>query len=160
MLRLNALAGKHGIGRADLVENRYVGIKSRGCYETPAGTVLLKAHRAIEAITLDREQAHLKDSIMPRYAEMIYNGYWWSPERQALQALIDATQRQVEGKITLKLYKGNVEIMRRQSPKSLFNPLIATFENDQGSYNQADAEGFIRLNALRLKEYCKINSSI
>lgn len=155
MLKLNSIAGKHGIGRADLVENRYVGIKSRGCYETPAGTILLKAHRAIESITLDKEEAHLKDSIMPRYAETVYNGYWWSPERFAMQSLIDQTQQRVNGSVSLKLYKGNIEIVSRVSSDSLFNASIATFEDDGGDYNQADADGFIKLNSLRLKEYFK-----
>jgi argininosuccinate synthase len=148
---LNKLAGKHGIGRLDIVENRYVGMKSRGCYETPAGTLMLKAHRAIESITLDREQAHLKDELMPRYAKLVYNGYWWSPERQSLQALIDSTQRQVNGEVRLKLYKGSVMVVGRRSSQSLFNASLATFEDDAGYYNQADAEGFIKLNALRLK---------
>lgn len=150
--KLNELGGKHGIGRLDLVENRYVGMKSRGCYETPGGTILLKAHRAIESLCLDREVAHLKDQLMPRYAEVIYNGYWWSPERQALQALIDQTQRNVNGTVRLKLYKGNVIVVGRSSPtNSLFDPTIATFEDDGGAYNQADAGGFIKLNALRLR---------
>ncbi|MFP4155022.1 MAG: argininosuccinate synthase, partial [Halothiobacillaceae bacterium] len=149
---LNALGGRHGIGRLDLVENRYVGMKSRGCYETPGGTILLKAHRAIESITLDREVAHLKDELMPRYAAVIYNGYWWSPERRMLQAAIDETQRVVNGEVRLKLYKGNVIVAgRRSATDSLFDPSIATFEDDAGAYNQKDAEGFIRLNALRLR---------
>ncbi|MBL8438316.1 MAG: argininosuccinate synthase [Zoogloeaceae bacterium] len=152
LARLNQLGGKHGIGRLDLVENRYVGMKSRGCYETPGGTILLRAHRAIESITLDREVAHLKDDLMPRYASMIYNGYWWSPERQALQALIDHTQKSVNGWVRLKLYKGNVIVVSRDSKTdSLFDPTIATFEDDQGAYNQKDAHGFIRLNALRMR---------
>ena len=135
-----------------MVENRYVGMKSRGCYETPGGTILLKAHRAIESLCLDREVAHLKDELMPRYAEVIYNGYWWSPERQALQALIDQTQQTVNGTVRLKLYKGNVIVVGRSSPtNSLFDPTIATFEDDGGAYNQADAGGFIKLNALRLR---------
>ncbi len=150
MLKLNELGGKHGIGRLDIVENRYVGMKSRGCYETPAGTIMIKAHRAIESITLDREAAHLKDELMPRYAEIIYNGYWWSPERKMLQALIDESQKDVEGVVRVKLYKGNVIIVGRKSDKSLFDDKIATFEDDAGSYNQKDAEGFIRLNGLRL----------
>jgi argininosuccinate synthase len=134
------------------VENRYVGIKSRGCYETPAGTVMLKAHRAIESITLDREIAHLKDDIMPRYASLIYNGYWWTPERKALQSLIDASQSTVNGRVRVKLYKGNVIILGRDSETdSLFNARIATFEDDAGAYNQKDAEGFIKINALRLR---------
>ena len=149
---LNKLGGKHGIGRLDLVENRYVGMKSRGCYETPGGTILLKAHRAIESITLDREVAHLKDDLMPRYASMIYNGYWWSPERLALQTLIDHTQKTVNGWVRLKLYKGNVIVAGRDSKTdSLFDPTIATFEDDKGAYDQKDAAGFIKLNALRLR---------
>lgn len=146
--RLNELGGKHGIGRLDLVENRYVGMKSRGCYETPGGAIYLKAHRAIESITLDREEAHLKDSIMPRYAELIYNGYWFSPERQALQALIDKTQERVSGEVRLKLYKGNVMVVGRVSQNSLFNAAYSTFEEDS-VYDQKDAAGFIKLNALR-----------
>jgi argininosuccinate synthase len=149
--RLNQLGGKHGIGRLDLVENRYVGMKSRGCYETPGGTILLKAHRAIESITLDREVAHLKDDLMPRYAALIYNGYWWSPERRALQALIDQTQTHVNGWARLKLYKGNVYTVARDSADSLFDQTIATFDDDGGAYNQADAAGFIKLNALRMR---------
>ncbi len=149
---LNKLGGKHGIGRLDLVENRYVGMKSRGCYETPGGTILLRAHRAIESITLDREVAHLKDDLMPRYASLIYNGYWWGPERRALQALIDHTQQTVNGWVRLKLYKGNVIVVARDSKNdSLFDANIATFEDDAGAYNQKDAEGFIRLNSLRLR---------
>ncbi len=149
---LNKVGGKHGIGRLDLVENRYVGMKSRGCYETPGGTILLKAHRAIESITLDREVAHLKDDLMPRYASMIYNGYWWSPERLALQSLIDHTQKTVNGWVRLKLYKGNVIVAGRDSKTdSLFDPTIATFEDDKGAYDQKDAAGFIKLNALRLR---------
>ena len=149
---LNTLGGKHGIGRLDLVENRYVGMKSRGCYETPGGSILLKAHRAIESVCLDREEAHLKDDLMPRYASLIYNGYWWSPERRALQALIDHTQQNVNGWVRLKLYKGNVIVTGRDSKTdSLFDPTIATFEDDAGAYNQKDAHGFIRLNALRLR---------
>jgi argininosuccinate synthase len=153
MLRtLNKLGGRHGIGRTDIVENRYVGMKSRGCYETPGGTILLKAHRAMESITLDREVAHLKDDIMPRYACLIYNGYWWSPERRALQTLIDESQQRVNGTVRLRLYKGSVMVTGRKSPThSLFDATIATFEDDAGAYNQKDAEGFIRLNALRLK---------
>ncbi len=152
LAKLNELGGKHGIGRLDLVENRYVGMKSRGCYETPGGTILLKAHRAIESITLDREVAHLKDELMPRYAALIYNGYWFSPERQALQALIDFTQQRVNGWVRVKLYKGSVMVVGRDSPTdSLFDPTIATFEDDRGAYNQKDAEGFIRLNSLRLR---------
>jgi argininosuccinate synthase len=149
---LNKIGGAHGIGRADIVENRYVGMKSRGCYETPGGTIMLKAHRAIESITLDREVAHLKDDLMPRYASLIYNGYWWSPEREALQTLIDQTQLRVNGTVRLKLYKGNVTVAGRKSETdSLFDENIATFEDDGGSYNQKDAEGFIKLNALRLR---------
>ena len=145
---LNEYGNKHGIGRIDIVENRFVGMKSRGCYETPGGTILLKAHRAIESITLDREEAHLKDSIMPKYAELIYNGFWFSPEREALQALIDNTQKNVNGVVRLKLYKGNVEVVGRKSPNSLFDANYCTFEEDE-VYNQKDAEGFIKLNALR-----------
>ncbi|MBK6637744.1 MAG: argininosuccinate synthase [Rhodocyclaceae bacterium] len=149
---LNTLGGKHGIGRLDLVENRYVGMKSRGCYETPGGTILLKAHRAIESICLDREVAHLKDDLMPRYASLIYNGYWWAPERKALQALIDHTQGNVNGWVRIKLYKGNVIVVGRDSKTdSLFDPTIATFEDDAGAYDQKDAHGFIRLNALRMR---------
>lgn len=149
---LNTVGGKHGIGRLDLVENRYVGMKSRGCYETPGGTIMLKAHRAIESITLDREVAHLKDDLMPRYASMIYNGYWWSPERLALQTLIDHTQKTVNGWVRLKLYKGNVIVVGRDSKTdSLFDSTIATFEDDKGAYDQKDAAGFIKLNALRMR---------
>ena len=149
---LNKIGGAHGIGRADIVENRYVGMKSRGCYETPGGTIMLKAHRAIESITQDREVAHLKDDLMPRYASLIYNGYWWSPEREAMQTLIDQTQLRVNGTVRLKLYKGNVMVAGRKSDSdSLFDENIATFEDDAGSYNQKDAEGFIKLNALRLR---------
>ncbi len=149
---LNKVAGANGIGRDDLVENRYVGMKSRGCYETPAGTVMLKAHRAIESLTLDREAAHLKDELMPRYASVIYNGYWWSPEREMLQAMIDRSQENVNGTVRVKLYKGNVIIAGRKSESdSLFDESIATFEEDAGAYNQKDAEGFIKLNALRLR---------
>ncbi|HYW03910.1 MAG TPA: argininosuccinate synthase [Gammaproteobacteria bacterium] len=149
--RLNRIGGDNGIGRVDIVENRYVGIKSRGCYETPGGTILLRAHRAIESITLDREAAHLKDELMPRYATVVYNGYWWSPEREMLQRAIDATQAHVNGVVRLKLYKGNVMVVGRKSDSdSLFDASIATFEDDAGAYNQKDAEGFIRLNGLRL----------
>lgn len=149
---LNKLGGRHGIGRTDIVENRYVGMKSRGCYETPGGSIMLKAHRAIESITLDRELTHLKDELMPRYASLIYNGYWWSPEREALQVLIDKTQEKVNGVVRLKLYKGNIIITGRKSDTdSLFDASIATFEDDAGSYDQKDAEGFIKLNALRLR---------
>jgi argininosuccinate synthase len=151
LTELNRLGGKHGIGRLDLVENRYVGMKSRGCYETPGGTILLRAHRAIESLTLDREVAHLKDDLMPRYASMIYNGYWWSPERQALQVLIDHTQQVVNGTVRLKLFKGNVIVVGRQSAQSLFDAKISTFDDDGGAYNQADAAGFIKLNALRMR---------
>ena len=152
LAKLNEIGGKHGIGRLDLVENRYVGMKSRGCYETPGGTIMLKAHRAIESITLDREVAHLKDDLMPRYASMIYNGYWWSPERRALQTLIDHTQQTVNGWVRIKLYKGNVIVTGRDSKTdSLFDPTIATFEDDKGAYDQKDAAGFIKLNALRLR---------
>ena len=149
--KLNQIAGANGIGRLDIVENRYVGMKSRGCYETPAGTVMLKAHRAIESLTLDREVAHLKDELMPRYASLIYNGYWWSPEREMLQTMIDASQVNVNGKVRLKLYKGNVIVVGRASDNSLFDENIATFEEDGGAYNQKDAEGFIKLNALRMR---------
>ncbi len=151
LARLNELGGKHGIGRLDLVENRYVGMKSRGCYETPGGAIMLKAHRAIESLCLDREVAHLKDELMPRYASLIYNGYWWSPERQSLQTLIDASQEKVNGEVKLKLYKGSVYNAGRRSKDSLFDARIATFEDDRGAYNQKDAEGFIRLNGLRLR---------
>ena len=152
LAKLNELGGKHGIGRLDLVENRYVGMKSRGCYETPGGTIMLKAHRAIESITLDREVAHLKDDLMPRYASMIYNGYWWSPERRAIQTLIDHTQSTVNGWVRVKLYKGNVIVVGRDSKTdSLFDSTIATFEDDKGAYDQKDAAGFIKLNALRLR---------
>jgi len=152
LAHLNAIGGKHGIGRLDLVENRYVGMKSRGCYETPGGTIMLKAHRAIESITLDREVAHLKDDLMPRYASMIYNGYWWSPERIALQTMIDHTQQAVNVWVRVKLYKGNVIVVGRDSnTNSLFDPTIATFEDDKGAYDQKDAGGFIKLNALRMR---------
>lgn len=150
MIRLNEIGGKHGIGRLDIVENRYVGMKSRGCYETPAGTIMLKAHRGIESLTLDREAAHLKDELMPRYAKMIYNGYWFSPEREMLQALIDKSQEYVNGTVRVKLYKGSVSVVGRKSDDSLFDEKIATFEDDAGAYDQKDAEGFIRLNGLRL----------
>ena len=152
MAHLNKLGGENGIGRADIVENRYVGMKSRGAYETPAGTIMLKAHRAIESITLDREVAHLKDELMPKYASLIYNGYWWSPERKMLQEMIDASQQTVNGEVRLKLYKGNVIVAGRKSDTdSLFDATIATFEDDAGAYNQKDAEGFIKLNALRMR---------
>ncbi|MDG2249974.1 MAG: argininosuccinate synthase [Gammaproteobacteria bacterium] len=148
---LNKVAGANGIGRTDIVENRYVGMKSRGCYETPGGTVMLKAHRAIESLTLDRELAHLKDDLMPRYASLVYNGYWWSPERVAIQSLVDNSQQYVNGKVRLKLYKGNVIVVGRESNDSLFDEDVATFEDDAGAYDQADATGFIKLNALRLR---------
>jgi len=149
---LNKVGGANGIGRDDIVENRYVGMKSRGCYETPAGTIMLKAHRAMESLTLDREAMHLKDELMPRYAKTIYNGYWWSPEREAMQALIDNTQQSVNGTVRMKLYKGNVIVAGRKSEKdSLFDESIATFEDDAGAYDQKDAAGFIKLNALRLR---------
>ena len=152
MEALNKLGGDNGVGRSDIVENRYVGMKSRGCYETPAGTILLKAHRAMESLTLDREAAHLKDDLMPRYATLIYNGYWWSPERKLLQQLIDASQEPVNGTVRLKLYKGSVAVVGRMSDSdSLFDERIATFEDDAGAYDQKDAEGFIKLNALRMR---------
>jgi argininosuccinate synthase len=156
LTELNRLGGKHGIGRLDLVENRYVGMKSRGCYETPGGTIMLKAHRAMESVTLDREVLALKDDLMPRYARMIYNGYWFSPERQLLQKLIDESQKPVNGAVRLKLYKGTVMTVGRSSPDSLFDPAISTFEDDKGAYNQADAAGFIRLNALRMRIAAKL----
>ena len=148
---LNKIGGANGIGRDDIVENRYVGMKSRGCYETPGGTIMLKAHRAIESLTLDREVTHLKDELMPRYAKLVYNGYWWSPERKMLQAAIDESQQVVNGVVRLKLYKGNVIVAGRKSEDSLFDESIATFEEDAGAYDQADAEGFIKLNALRMR---------
>ncbi len=151
LAELNRLGGKHGIGRLDLVENRFVGMKSRGCYETPGGTILLKAHRGIESITLDREVAHLKDDLMPRYASLIYNGLWWAPERIALQTMIDHTQQMVNGVVRLKLYKGSVSVISRDSANTLFDQTIATFDDDGGAYNQADAGGFIKLNALRMR---------
>ena len=151
LTKLNELGRTNGIGRLDLVENRFVGMKSRGIYETPGGTILLAAHRAIESITLDREAAHLKDSLMPRYAEMIYNGFWFSPERRMLQALIDSSQASVSGRVRLKLYKGNVSVIGRESPNSLYSMATVTFEEDQGAYDQFDAQGFIKLNALRLR---------
>ena len=152
LTKLNQIGGKHGIGRLDIVENRYVGMKSRGCYETPGGTIMLKAHRAIESITLDREVLALKDDLMPRYARMIYNGYWFSPERRLLQNLIDKSQQTVNGTVRLKLYKGTALVVGRASKSdSLFDSRIATFDDDKGAYNQADAAGFIRLNALRLR---------
>ena len=152
---LNKVAGDNGVGRLDIVENRYVGMKSRGCYETPAGTVMMKAHRAIESITLDREVAHLKDELMPKYAKLIYNGYWWAPERLMLQIAIDQSQQVVNGEVRVKLYKGNVSIVGRRSDDSLFDANIATFDDDGGAYDQADAEGFIKLNALRLRTAAK-----
>ena len=151
MERLNAFGARHGIGRADLVENRYVEMKSRGCYETPGGTILLKAHRAIESITLDREVAHLKDELMPRYAKLVYNGYWFAPEREVMQTMIDQSQQVVNGQVKLKLYKGNVTVLGRRSENSLYDETIATFEDDGGAYQQRDAEGFIKLNALRMR---------
>ena len=149
---LNKVGGENGIGRLDIVENRYVGMKARGCYETPAGTIMLPSHRAIESITLDREVAHLKDELMPKYASLVYNGYWWSPEREMLQKMIDGSQKAVNGLVRIKLYKGNVTVVGRVSDEnSLFDESIATFEDDEGAYNQKDAEGFIKLNALRLR---------
>jgi argininosuccinate synthase len=154
---LNRIGGRHGIGRLDLVENRYVGMKSRGCYETPGGTIMLRAHRAIESICLDREVAHLKDDLMPRYASLIYNGYWWSPERKMMQTMIDASQATVNGSVRVKLYKGNVDVVGRESKTdSLFDTTIATFEDDRGAYDQKDAAGFIKLNALRLRIEAKL----
>lgn len=151
LTNLNRIGGENGIGRLDIVENRYVGMKSRGCYETPGGTIMLRAHRAIESITLDREVAHLKDEMMPRYAQLVYNGYWWAPERLMLQTMIDESQHCVNGVVRLKLYKGNVDVVGRKSDDSLFDENIATFDDDAGAYDQADAAGFIKLNALRLK---------
>ncbi|HOV05304.1 MAG TPA: argininosuccinate synthase, partial [Kaistiaceae bacterium] len=148
---LNDLGRDNGIGRVDLVENRFVGMKSRGIYETPGGTILLAAHRAIESLTLDREAMHLKDSLMPRYAELVYYGFWFTPEREMLQALVDRSQESVEGVVRLKLYKGNVIVVGRKSPMSLYSDELVTFEDDRGAYDQKDAEGFIRLNALRLR---------
>ena len=152
---LNALGGANGVGRIDIVENRYVGMKSRGAYETPGGTIMLRAHRAIESITLDREMAHLKDELMPRYAELIYNGYWWSPERRMLQTAIDYSQSSVNGEVRVRLYKGNVDIAGRRSDDSLFDCKVVTFEEDEGAYNQADATGFIALHALRLRNLAR-----
>ncbi len=161
LAQLNTVGGANGIGRVDIVENRYVGMKARGCYETPGGTILLKGHRAIESITLDRELAHLKDELMPRYASLIYNGYWWSPERKALQALIDDSQENVNGKVRLKLYKGNVTVVGRESvTDSLYDANIVTFEDDAGAYDQSDAAGFIKLNALRLKLATKLGRKL
>jgi len=151
LTELNRLGGKHGIGRIDIVENRYVGMKSRGCYETPGGTIMLKAHRAIESITLDREAAHLKDELMPRYAKLVYNGYWFAPEREMLQQAIDVSQVNVNGDVRLKLYKGNVDVVGRRSDQSLFDERLCTFEDDEGAYDQKDAGGFIKLNSLRLR---------
>jgi argininosuccinate synthase len=157
LTELNRVGGKHGVGRLDLVENRYVGMKSRGCYETPGGTIMLKAHRAIESICLDREVAHLKDELMPRYASLIYNGYWWSPERAMLQTMIDASQAHVNGWVRLKLYKGNVIVVGRDSKSdSLFDAAVVTFEDDRGAYEQKDAAGFIKLNALRMRIETKL----
>jgi argininosuccinate synthase len=156
---LNRLGGRHGVGRLDMVENRYVGMKSRGCYETPGGTIMLKAHRAMESITLDREVLALKDDLMPRYARLIYNGYWFSPERRLLQTLIDASQAGVNGKVRVKLYKGTVMTVGRSSKTdSLFDPAISTFEEDRGAYDQADAAGFIKLNALRMRIAARLRS--
>ena len=148
---LNRIGGANGIGRLDMVENRYVGMKNRGCYETPGGSILQRAHRAMESITLDREVGHLKDELMPRYAKLVYNGYWWSPERKLLQGMIDASQAVVNGVVRLKLFKGSVLVAGRQSDDTLFDESLATFEDDSGAYDQADAEGFIKLNALRLR---------
>ena len=156
---LNKVGGENGIGRTDIVENRYVGMKSRGAYETPGGSILLKAHRAIESITLDGGTAHLKDELMPRYAEIIYNGFWFSPEREMLQAAIDHSQINVNGKVRLRLYKGNIDVVGRESKDTLFDEAVATFEEDQGAYDQADAEGFIKLNALRLRTVARRNAS-
>jgi len=153
--KLNSIAGDHGIGRLDLVENRFTGMKSRGCYETPGGTILLKAHRAIESLTLDANTGHLKDELMPKYAQLIYDGFWWSPEREALQALINNTQELVTGSVKLGLYKGNIIIKERKSPYSLYDSKIVTFEDDKNAYNQADATGFIKINSLRLKANAK-----
>ena len=155
LTNLNEIAGKHGIGRLDLVENRFTGMKSRGCYETPGGTLLLKAHRAMESITLDSNAGHLKDELMPKYAKLIYDGFWWSPEREALQALIDTTQEFVTGSVQLSLYKGNTSIQSRSSEYSLYDSKIVTFEDDENTYDQADASGFIKINSLRLKQVAK-----
>jgi len=151
LAELNRVGGENGIGRLDIVENRYIGMKSRGCYETPGGTIMLRAHRAMESLTLDREVAHLKDELMPRYATLIYNGYWWSAEREMMQQMIDASQQFVNGVVRLKLYKGNVDVVGRKSDDSLFDENIATFEDDGGAYDHKDADGFIKLNALRLR---------
>ena len=156
LTKLNQLGHDNGIGRVDLVENRFVGMKSRGIYETPGGTILLAAHRAMESLTLDREAAHLKDQLMPRYAELVYYGFWFAPEREMLQALIDKSQENVEGEVTLKLYKGNVIVTGRQSDMSLYSDEIVTFEDDEGAYDQKDAEGFFKLNALRLRTFRKL----
>jgi argininosuccinate synthase len=153
LTRLNELGGKHGVGRLDLVENRFVGMKSRGLYETPGGTILIAAHRGIESITLDRGEAHLKDELMPKYAELIYNGFWYAPEREMLQALIDKSQRFVTGEVTVKLYKGSASVIARTSPYSLYSMDLVTFEEGAVAYDHHDAEGFIRLNGLRLKTY-------
>ena len=155
LAELNEIAGRHGIGRLDLVENRFTGMKSRGCYETPGGTLLLKAHRAIESITLDSNAGHLKDELMPKYAKLIYDGFWWSPEREALQVLIDKTQEFVTGSVKLSLYKGNITILSRSSIYSLYDPKIVTFEEDENAYDQADASGFIKINSIRLKQIAK-----
>ena len=160
LAELNTIGGRHGIGRLDIVENRYVGMKSRGCYETPGGTIMLKAHRALESITLDREVAHFKDSLIAKYADLIYNGYWWSPERKMMQAAIDESQTFVNGDVRLKLYKGSVAVTGRRSDQSLFDEAIATFEDDAGAYDQKDAEGFIKLNALRLRTAAKKGRSL
>ena len=160
LAELNLIGGRHGIGRLDIVENRYVGMKSRGCYETPGGTIMLKAHRALESITLDREVAHFKDSLIAKYADLIYNGYWWSPERKMMQAAIDESQAVVNGDVRLKLYKGSVAVTGRRSDQSLFDEAIATFEDDAGAYDQKDAEGFIKLNALRLRTAAKKGRSL
>ena len=160
LAELNSIGGRHGIGRLDIVENRYVGMKSRGCYETPGGTIMLKAHRALESITLDREVAHFKDSLIAKYADLVYNGYWWSPERKMMQAAIDESQAVVNGNVRLKLYKGSVAVTGRRSDQSLFDEAIATFEDDAGAYNQKDAEGFIKLNALRLRTAAKKGRSL
>ncbi len=160
LAELNTIGGRHGIGRLDIVENRYVGMKSRGCYETPGGTIMLKAHRALESITLDREVAHFKDSLIAKYADLIYDGYWWSPERKMMQAAIDESQAVVNGDVRLKLYKGSVAVTGRRSDESLFDEAIATFEDDAGAYNQKDAEGFIKLNALRLRTAAKKGRSL
>jgi len=160
LAELNTIGGRHGIGRLDIVENRYVGMKSRGCYETPGGTIMLKAHRALESITLDREVAHFKDSLIAKYADLIYNGYWWSPERKMMQAAIDESQAVVNGDVRLKLYKGSVAVTGRRSDQSLFDEAIATFEDDAGAYDQKDAEGFIKLNALRLRTAAKKGRSL